>query len=725
MDNIKKGSINLFIFLLFIAGFSCMFLNYDLSWIPGTIFMICSIVWGIKFYKELTNQVDTFDKKLSASISQQLSLLFSLVAIVFLLATGAILCFQPDFKEIELDSSISSFIHIAHRYIGYNFYDDNILLNSGVLILSVFGTLLLGGLLITTFSNIVQQKKENYLSGNIEYKLEDHFVFLGFNEVSISICKEVLSKCNSRAIILTNQRITLVRSVLKSRLNELYERIILYSGNIDENDNLKRLCLDTCKEVYLLGEQDAPGHDSICLTTVKKICILLNDDRKDLLRVYMQMDSSSAFSITQKLDVPESYTSKTCGNGQTKKLIELHPFNLYENQARKLWGYYKDNAGWDLDYSDLTGPTLLPGSKKRVNLVIAGFDRMGQALLLEALRICHYPNYSEDETRPVKTLITVLDKNMDNIWPQFEAKYPHVADIKDIEIQHYSESLESPFIRSLLETYASNENELLTVAICFWDPDNSFSAGLSLPESLYFYVKDNAGHNNNHVRILIRNEFNSGIKDVISGDSARYKNVRFFGSIEDGLSEKLLDDKAAILQGAHFDTVFTPTSNKQLIYDQYIKLIEQLKDSQKKTTNSNSILNAYKKQLINANDTLYWARLFWNETSENHKCSNRYQIEMYGIYSKYLTALKESIMDKAEELMSQMEHRRWCAERYIMGYRHEEYEPGTDIKKQKDLWRVHSDLVPFSKLSDKEKAKDLVHLTIDTINEIIKTIDSQ
>ena len=98
---------------------------------------------------------------------------------------------------------------------------------------------------------------------------------------------------------------------------------------------------------------------------------------------------------------------------------------------------------------------------------------------------------------------------------------------------------------------------------------------------------------------------------------------------------------------------------------------------------------------------------------------------MYGIYSKYLTALKESIMDKAEELMSQMEHRRWCAERYIMGYRHEEYEPGTDIKKQKDLWRVHSDLVPFSKLSDKEKAKDLVHLTIDTINEIIKTIDSQ
>lgn len=724
----KTSIISFIIVILFFAAFVCLFLPYSFSWIPGALFIICSILWGINCIKALTDQVDSLDKKLSSNIKEQLSLLFSVVSIFFLLFIGIILCFQPDFSEVKNDTSFSSFIHLAHRYIGYNYYDDNPILNSGVLLLSLFGTLLLGGLLITTFSNIVQQRKNDFLLGYADYgkkkKLQGHYIFLGFNDYSVQLCRELLSNSTSRTVILTNQNINDVRSILKSRLtSDLYERILIFSGDIDDEDNLKRLNINACKEVYILGENEAYGHDSICLTTTKKICSILDDKRKQLLKIYLQIDSPSAFSITQKLDVPLSYTSIKKEDG-IHKLIDLHLFNPYENQARKLWGYYKESGSWDLDYSDISGPKLLPDSSNRVNLVIAGFDRMGQALLLEALRICHFPNYSE-EKNAIKTIITVLDKNMDEIWPQFEARYPHLAEIEDIEIKHYSEALESPNIRKLLEDYASKKEELMTIAICFWDPDNSFSSGLSLPESLYFNVKNNKGHNNEHVRILIRNEFNAGIKDVISADSARYKNVRFFGSVEDGLSELLLDDKAAILQGAHFDTVYKPLSpQKKEIYNKYISLINQRKKQQETYENGISILTAYQNKYIDANEALDLARLFWNETSENHKCSNRYQIEMYGIYNLYLASLNKKYKKKTEIILSQMEHRRWCAERYIMGYRYENYKPNTIIKDEKDLWRVHNDLVPFSKLSNQEKAKDLVHLTIDTINNIINELSN-
>lgn len=707
---LKQRLLLVLFYILLIAGFATLPLPYcSYAWIPGVLFILSAAIGFVLFVNSLRFRVDALDKKLSATWKEQLSLLFGMVGLAFLLCSGIMLVWHPDFNDVKYESSIGALVHVAHRFAGYNYYDDTLGLNTFLLLVSFIGAILLGGILITTFTNIVQEKKEKYLTGVTTYKMNGHFVILGFGDVVYTLCHELLSANSHMAVILTNQDIPLVRSKLKSKLqNDVFERVILYSGNIDEQESLARLSIDRCKEVYVLGEQDATGHDSTNLGILKQLNSFLPDDYSDMLKVYLQMDSQSSFSVIQKLDVPDDYVCK--GN---KTIIDLHIFNVYENQARLLWGYYKDNESWDIDFSDINGPKLLPNSNCRVNLVIAGFDRMGQALLLEALRICHFPNYSE-ESNNIKTIITLIDKNMDELWAKFISRYPNISHIEDIEIHHYSESLESPHIRELLSKYAKDNNELLTVAICFWNPDDSFAAGLSLPDSLYFNIDNGVASNNEHVRILIRNESNNGIKDIVTDGATRYRNVRFFGSIEDGLSKKLLDDKAALLQNAHYDTLYPPQeeSSKRIIYEELNNILK---------TKNVSILSAYKQEELDSEQVLTWSRRFWNETSENHKFSNRYQIEMYGIYEHYLQCLQKCYAAQCDAIISQMEHRRWCAERYIMGYQYADMQSGSNLKKQKDNWKVHNDLVPFSKLNDKEKAKDLVHLTMPAINDILKS----
>lgn len=723
IKSILKPSLIVFL----IAGILTLPLPYSCyGWIPGILFVLCAIVGTAIFINGLNNQVDAFDKKLTSKGKEQLSMLFNVVGLVFLFYVGVVLIWRPDFHDVQKKTSFSALIHVAHRYAGYNYYDDAIGLNTFLLLCSFSGAILLGGVLITTFTNIVQEKKDEYLTGTARYKVDNHFIILGMNEVVFTLCRELMGGNEIRTIILTNQDLGAVRSKLHSKLSEdIYNRIILYSGSIEEIEILRSLNIETCKAVYILGEQDAIGHDSIGLGILRSITSLLPETFSRKLKVYLQMDSQSSFSVIQKLDVPYSYTSKPVDTEEFRRVIDLYTFNLYENQARRLWGYYKDSGSWELDFSDIAGPLLLPDSKKRVNLVIAGFDRMGQALLLEALRVCHYPNYMEKNKRN-RTIITLIDKNMDELWPQFMARYPNLMQIEDVEIKHYSESLESPHIRQLLDYYAKDENELLTIAICFWDPDTSFAAGLSLPDSIYFSVTDGQAINNSHTRVLIRNESNTGIKDIISEEKkhpSRYKNVKFFGSIEDGLSHSLLDDKAAILQNAHFDTAFgVPSVEKKAgIYNDFVSKFGPFEatDKEKQKFKNYSILSKYQDGIVSAKEVLVWARLFWDETPENHRCSNRYQIEMYGIYEMYLRPLKECVPGKYEEIISQMEHRRWCAERFIMGYQFENYTKTDPIKKNKDFWRVHNDLVPFSELTDKEKAKDLVYLTISTIKDII------
>ena len=137
----------------------------------------------------------------------------------------------------------------------------------------------------------------------------------------------------------------------------------------------------------------------------------------------------------------------------SKPNLYYRPFNFYELWSRRLWGLYRDEKtrmSGDYDLLDFvrTDESLSTFASRSsdyyVHLVIVGFNRMGRALLLEALRVCHYANYDDSKTpeQRVKTRITVVDRYMDKLKDTFEAQFPNIGtQIYDIDVDYVNDDI--------------------------------------------------------------------------------------------------------------------------------------------------------------------------------------------------------------------------------------------------------------------------------------------
>ena len=111
-----------------------------------------------------------------------------------------------------------------------------------------------------------------------------------------------------------------------------------------------------------------------------------------------------------------------------------------------------------------------------------------------------------------------------------------------------------------------------------------------------------------------------------------------------------------------------------------------------------------------AQKTLVEAVRHWIALNEDMRFSNRYQVEMYNTYKTYRKLLQHN-----PEVLYQMEHLRWCAERSITGYL-DAHKQG--IKSNKDDFQILNLLGPYDKLPKSEKLKDRDVLEI--MDKVIK-----
>lgn len=77
-----------------------------------------------------------------------------------------------------------------------------------------------------------------------------------------------------------------------------------------------------------------------------------------------------------------------------RKYIEFHPFNFYEEWAKKLLVSRCYNKGdKPIIYPSLDRVPITEDSSKTVRFVIIGMSRMGIALGVEAAHLLHFPNF--------------------------------------------------------------------------------------------------------------------------------------------------------------------------------------------------------------------------------------------------------------------------------------------------------------------------------------------
>lgn len=564
---------------------------------------------------------------------------------------------QDDYRVIKDPSPMSRWDYFKHG------------------ILYCLGLIVFNGLLIATITRVMATRAERYRKGeNTYYRIGDHYVLIGYRASCVPIIHNISDRKgtdpSSYFIILSNQDTSMIRRSIATRFHNLSERIIIYSGDMNDKTHLDRLRIENAKEIFVLGEGESPGRDSLnleCAKALKELlCARSVKKKPPILQINVQFDRPSSYSTIKRITIPKQYYQ----DDQQREVTYLRPFNFYENWARLLWGNYQLDGYQTLDRSlmvekDTKGNLKL--SRKHVHLVIAGFNEMGIALLLEALRVCHYPNYDE-ETDANRTIITIVDPRMEDILPKFQSQYPYLSQIKDIHVEYMANRIEDKDIRDMLDRLSRDNSSILTIAICFNDPDNSLSAALSLPDSMYYSIIDGHPVHNESTQILVRQELKHGLSNLLDEEIGKYSNLKVFGTLDKGVDDHLLDDNMAMLIASYFHCKYL-------------------------ADNSFDFFHLAEHDLEKAIDL---AKKNWHAMNEDKRFSNRYQVEMYKTYKAYRT-----LLDESPERLYQMEHLRWCAERSIMGYR-DTHELGL----KENTYLLHKLIVPYKDLPKAEKTKD-------------------
>ena len=552
-------------------------------------------------------------------------------------------------------------------------------------IISLLGSILLGGVLISTISNIIERRVETVRTGKAYYKsIRDHYAIIGCGDIIVSLIKE-LHKADPDApiLVMSSQESEKVRHTLQANLDRDEERhVYIYFGNIESAEELGRMNIDRAKEVYILGEEGDYGRDSKNIQCVRSVGRLKGKAAAGHeLPVYTLSERIASYNIIQKIVLSDAGRTEMQG-------IYFRPFNLYENWARRLWSYYaaaEDEGGrYDpLDYDPIrfSPDGGISGQDRYVHLVIAGFGAMGQALLLEAMRVCHYANY--DDTREsgerVRTVITVIDRDMEPLKQHFMALFPYLGTaVDDIQVVYRNGDLCSPRVRESLVQWAADPRQMLTVAVCISDPDESIILGLNLPGEIY----------RSETRVLIRQEMQTDMGRIIHNDKGRYRNVKVFGMLEQGIAKSMLLDEIP-----------------SYVNQEYVRkgFIRELYGCMK----SGDAAGFAERKAE--------AAMTWMKMEENMRWANRYQVDAY---VKYLNTLGygivRSLPEAAEEIgpedfigdldtdrlsvLMRMEKHRWNAERTIEGWKYGEV--------RDDVHRIHPLIVPYCELAENERFKD-------------------
>lgn len=235
------------------------------------------------------------DRILSSGIKWQLLFLLGvivaaiLVFIVIEWLTGSILTIKEnDPRNIFVDV----YYHFADP--GNQYVVEGTWNRFLAFLISITGSALMGGLLISIFSNIIDRRVERAREGQIGYKFRNHYVIIGFDKMAIGLIKQLYQKSVAEQsdhtpylfVIQTSGSVDSARHELLSKLDASIDRrtIILHGGR-DSREDLEKLHLPDCKEIFLLGEENETDHDSInieCAALINRILREKNAIEKSL-----------------------------------------------------------------------------------------------------------------------------------------------------------------------------------------------------------------------------------------------------------------------------------------------------------------------------------------------------------------------------------------------------------------------------------------------------------
>ena len=193
------------------------------------------------------------------------------------------------------------------------------------LLVVLAGMLLLTGILISVFSNMLERRVERFRKGDSHYAFSNHIIILGIDDMVPYLIQQLrrnaeYKKCD--IVVLTVEDTEQVRLKFHAELNRKEERrLVILHGRRDSKEELKKARVHKAEKLFILGEANEYDRDSLNIDCVKRVAeICEQTKRKKPLCCHVLFEYQGTFSVFQVSDISQ----------QIKQYIEFTPFNFYE-----------------------------------------------------------------------------------------------------------------------------------------------------------------------------------------------------------------------------------------------------------------------------------------------------------------------------------------------------------------------------------------------------------
>lgn len=529
-----------------------------------------------------------FDRSFSKGLLRQVLWLVGIMAIVYIILVGL--------------SSISSLYTPGSEDSHGRWYDILLVLidpgsGSGamsspfIIICAVLGLIIFSGMLISVISNVLERRVESYKNGETTYNLSDHIVIIGYNDSVPSLVRTLRTKDKKVRdeklfiVIQSGQATEDVRNRFHLASEEWMEKnTLVLHGESHSEEDLEKLHIDKCKEVWIIGDDTLEAHDSTNMECLSLVSLLWAEKHgeKEKLHCHVLFEYQTVYSVFQFSELQDS----------VKKHILFHPFNLHENWAKKVLVEGKAGEGnEEIKYKPLEEDSgLQKDSKKHVHMIIIGMSRMGTAMAVETAQTAHYFNFREDDNT-TRTHITFIDCNAKEEMDIFMSRFPNVFDMMrwryinaqeekddlytltgntwnnpieqadspykhlgsnftDLQWEFIDGRVESSAVRRYLTEAVNDDSAITTIAVCLPDAQQATQAALYLPDRVLRKA---------HQVLVYQEESDAIIRSVNNPKDSctKYDHILPFGIINDSYSNNQIGDFEGMWINAYYDYLYS------------------------------------------------------------------------------------------------------------------------------------------------------------------------
>lgn len=357
------------------------------------------------------------------------------------------------------------------------------------------------------------------------------------------------------------------------------------------------------------------------IAEAKAVFLLMGDDAKQVsacLMIYKlikesRRDENKPLNCVMHLQKQDFLNTMRSHNlVQNKKDgFTLSIFNVYENSARQL---FKDNP------PDRKG--IASDSENYINIIILGFGNTGEALALQTALTGHYLNGRKPQ-------VVIFDRIAKNKVTDFLTRYPTYQEYSDLKYEDMDAN--SPQMIPRVAEYLEDPRAINTLVLCMENKTQNLLLGLEL-EGLKLEGMTEP------LQIFARTNDNESLL-TLSREIKPY-----------GMPSKVCSQEVII--GGDLDR------NARAIHENYLRMRRLCSDFGTNEADVN------------------WENLSQEFRDSNRKAADHLGVKIRGIGCCIVSAEdpRPAVIFSEEEIekLSELEHRRWNAERSLAGWSYSE-----------------------------------------------------